>query len=650
MSTGSEKYALERAVVGQGFGALDAHVKKWDAHTPDAEVGPWKLGAMLAWTGKEYRDLQALQDLVRDYLRLAQPPRPLCLAVFGPPGSGKSYAVKQIGKNLAKELTDLDLPLVELNLTQLASPQQLGSELRERTLGGGSTSRASVPLVFFDEFDAPLQGVPLGWLSWFLAPMQDGLFRDGDQLRPLKRAIYVFAGGTAARMADFGARQGERFRQAKGPDFVSRLRGYLDVEGPNALAARTQRRAVLIRDALERVEDSRTGTRSGVARVVRDALLEQLLQAGRYRHGARSLHAVLEMAAARSVRGGSLGVIEEKDLPPPHLLAEHVDLGPLDPDLVGGPVAMSGGGTPDPSRSSPRDQVWQGLARAVWEAGGAVSYGGHSGAGGLTDLLKGPMGRLPNPLGTKKASETVETSVTERTSETKNTPMRLLWYDAHKTGDEEPGPPPDGLLRLRIPADGQLWGTKPRAKDSLDRPAQLFRMRWMESQAAIARIALSGKAGLQPDGTGERYEGRMPGVLEEVLLSLIQGRPVYIIGGLGGCAEAVGQWLGLGGRLETPVLTGPSEKLARVVVTQAHRFQPGGRTDLPLVTQDAIDLLSGFAVGGSRWPDNGLSIAENRVLYAIRLDDGPAEAELATRVARIVELVSTGLHRRFGQA
>ncbi|MCK6504095.1 AAA family ATPase [Myxococcota bacterium] len=630
MSTGSDKYALERAVVGQGFGALDAHVKKWDAHTPDAEVGPWTLGSMRAWTGKEYRDLVALQDLVRDYLRLAQPPRPLCLAVFGPPGSGKSYAVKQIGKNLAKELTDLDLPLVELNLTQLASPEQLGSELRERTLVGGSTSRASVPLVFFDEFDAPLQGVPLGWLSWFLAPMQDGVFRDGHQLRPLKRAIYVFAGGTASRMADFGARQGERFRQAKGPDFVSRLRGYLDVEGPNALAARTQRRAVLIRDALERVEDSRTGTRSG-ARVVRDDLLEQLLQAGRFRHGARSLHAVLEMAAAASVRGGSLGVIEAKDLPPPHLLAEHVDLGPLDPDLVGGPVAMSGGGTPDPSRSSPRDQVWQGLARAVWEAGGAVSYGGHSGAGGLTDLLAHTLDHFPAPLGGRGPA------------------TRLLWYDAYKADDERPGPPPDGLVRMRIPADGHLWDDTA-SPDELARPAQLFRMRWMESQGAIARIALSGKAGLQPDGTGERYEGRMPGVLEEVLLSLIQGRPVYIIGGLGGCAEAVGQWLGLGGRPETPVLTGPSEKLARVVVTLAHRFQPGGRTDLPLVTQDAIDLLSGFAVGGSRWPDNGLSIAENRELYEIRLDDGPADVELVTRVARIVELVSTGLHRRFGQA
>ncbi len=43
-----------------------------------------------------------------------------------------------------------------------------------------STSSATVarpvriPLVFWDEFDTSLDGRPLGWLRYFLAPMQDG--------------------------------------------------------------------------------------------------------------------------------------------------------------------------------------------------------------------------------------------------------------------------------------------------------------------------------------------------------------------------------------------------------------------------------------------------------------------------------------------
>jgi hypothetical protein len=34
-------------------------------------------------------------------------------------------------------------------------------------------------LVFFDEFDSSFE-VKLGWLKYFLAPMQDEVFREGD--------------------------------------------------------------------------------------------------------------------------------------------------------------------------------------------------------------------------------------------------------------------------------------------------------------------------------------------------------------------------------------------------------------------------------------------------------------------------------------
>jgi len=65
--------------------------------------------------------------------------------------------------------------------------------------------------------------------------MHDGEFLHQGAIIRLKRAVFVFAGGTASSMDDFSALSSEPiFRAAKGPDFISRLRGFLDVSGPNA--------------------------------------------------------------------------------------------------------------------------------------------------------------------------------------------------------------------------------------------------------------------------------------------------------------------------------------------------------------------------------------------------------------------------------
>lgn len=70
-------------------------------------------------------------------------------------------------------------------------------------------------------------------------------------------------------------------------------------------------------------------------------------------------------------------------------------------------------------------------------------------------------------------------------------------------------------------------------------------------------------------------------------------------------------------------------------------------TVLPLLTEDAINLLTGHAIGGPGWPDDGLSIQENRELYDLRLDDGLPEKIIAEHIARITQLVVTGVSRRF---
>ncbi|KAH6636143.1 hypothetical protein F5144DRAFT_610938 [Chaetomium tenue] len=114
-------------------------------------------------------------------------------------------------------------------------------KVREQTVSG------KTPLVFIHGFDTELTSStgdgksktePLGWLKYFLAPMQDGAFMDGGFSRPLGRAIFVFIGGESGHIKSFLDCQDDQnkdqnqhaadvFRRAKGPDFMSRLQGYV---------------------------------------------------------------------------------------------------------------------------------------------------------------------------------------------------------------------------------------------------------------------------------------------------------------------------------------------------------------------------------------------------------------------------------------
>ena len=119
----------------------------------------------------------------------------------------------------------------EFNLSQLQQPEDLLGALhqvRDVNLSG------KMPLVFWDEFDTTLGGQSLGWLRYFLAPMQDGTFQEEQITHPIGRTIFVFAGGTSTTMEGFSqVLTTEDFRAAKGPDFVSRLRGHVNILGPN---------------------------------------------------------------------------------------------------------------------------------------------------------------------------------------------------------------------------------------------------------------------------------------------------------------------------------------------------------------------------------------------------------------------------------
>jgi DNA polymerase III delta prime subunit len=249
-----------------------------------------RFGDYLTADRSEMEALRSLERLMRNQAADPKPARPLNLAVFGPPGAGKSFAVRE----LAREVFGKEAWL-EFNLAQFGGPEELYDafhRIRDLALAGRT------PVAFWDEFDSQ----DLRWLRYLLAPMQDAAFNVGQLVHAIGKCVFVFAGGTSPRFRDFAARgSSDSFRAAKGPDFVSRLDGHLDVLGPNRRLRAVERvvggetveveendpddigmplrRALMLRGQL-RLEAERLAADDGILRA--------LLAVPAWRHGSRS--------------------------------------------------------------------------------------------------------------------------------------------------------------------------------------------------------------------------------------------------------------------------------------------------------------------------------------------------------------------------
>jgi hypothetical protein len=247
----------------------------------------------------EIESYQSIKNLFSEFLNNSKVTRPLSIAVFGPPGSGKSFGVTQLALSIEKK----KIEKMEFNLSQFRNAGELTvafHKIRDTVLKG------KVPLAFFDEFDANLD-VRFGWLKYFLAPMQDGEFRDGEMMHPLGKAIFIFAGATCHHFDEFRYGSGDdaakkeharQLTEAKGTDFGSRLRGYINIMGCNRSDDNDRfaiiRRAVLLRSLLSR-NAGHLINEQGVA-AIDPCVVRAFLKVPDYRHGARSMEAIIDMS------------------------------------------------------------------------------------------------------------------------------------------------------------------------------------------------------------------------------------------------------------------------------------------------------------------------------------------------------------------
>jgi hypothetical protein len=300
-----------------------------------------RMGNLLTVDRSEIESLRTLESLIGAYEGGGVQNKPLSIGVFGPPGAGKSFGVKALAKAVLGDKSRF----LEFNLSQFKGPDELiGAfhRVRDAVLGG------ITPVAFWDEFDSQ----QYRWLQYLLAPMQDGAFQEGQITHPIGKCVFIFAGGTSASLEEFGVtkpgtlderalaklRSGEREERRrawrelndryrdyvllKGPDFVSRLHGFLNVLGPNAREAGScpdiswpVRRAIILRGILGLKQDEILDIDLG--------LLNALLAVPAYRHGARSFEKIVKALD----QGRRFGRLNRSALPPMPLLDRETDAG-----------------------------------------------------------------------------------------------------------------------------------------------------------------------------------------------------------------------------------------------------------------------------------------------------------------------------------
>jgi|694.fasta_scaffold104821_2 hypothetical protein len=293
---------------------------------------------------ESYRSVQLLMEEVINLKNKSI----LSIAVFGPPGSGKSFVSERIADS-ACEASQVTPVLKKINLASINDSNQLIEkldkafseyfqqyELVKSEIEDNKRIKTLQLIIFFDEFDCSNNDKILGWLKTFLPMMQDGEFTTSINTQKSNYSTYhnqpilIFAGGTSHTYSNFSRQDSSgdpedqlRFAQAKGPDFVSRLRGHIDILGPSKTSEHDEgyvvRRAILLRTAflnhVRRIDD-----KESLEEYIYNPFLRAMLTVSRYKHGARSMEAIIAMCA--QLPGGK---ISSASMPTHAQLNMHVD-------------------------------------------------------------------------------------------------------------------------------------------------------------------------------------------------------------------------------------------------------------------------------------------------------------------------------------
>lgn len=239
------------------------------------------------------------------------------------------------------------------------------------------------------------------------------------------------------------------------------------------------------------------------------------------------------------------------------------------------------------------------IARCILVSGGHIVYGGHLDPNGYTAFMVHELARYSRrdrPL-----------QICLSWSEHRTLPLSRLVAEEKALGlyAKIVYLDPDGNP---IEADTGRTEEPPGLPNAETTARSLTGLRRYMTENTHGRLFVGGKR--------EDFQGAMPGLVEEAIMSLEQGKPIYLAGGLGGVTYDLARALGVTGEDWFPALdrsTSLDDRLAKGLERVTDQARAARRRSL----------------------DNGLSGEENQRLSACH------------RPSEVAALISVGLGRRF---
>jgi hypothetical protein len=285
--------------------------------------------------------------------------------------------------------------------------------------------------------------------------------------------------------------------------------------------------------------------------------------------------------------------------------------GAAEPPLKGRLIGLSISNSPDLSNLGMGlvhlEDAMVECARHLLTQGASLVYGGDLRPGGFTSILF-ELVRSHNRAGTK-----------QRIHNFLSWPIWLhldagIWHEYM-----------DEIRDYRIPPPADLGVDAKVYVDPDDMPGRYL---WSRSLAAM-RIEMNDRTAARVllGGQVRNFKGRYPGVLEEALLALRARKPLYLVGGFGGCSHSIFQVL----KGETPEAFTEAFQSSDpffAALTAQYRTDADGGKGTPIDYAEELAYLRSVGLAGL---NNGLAEDENNTLAT------------STNLPEIVYLILKGL-------
>ena len=141
------------------------------------------IGRFITCTEGFKQELRALDQTVDTYVKREKPSRPLNLLLAANPGSGKSFLVKELSKQISGDTEFLEYHVASFR--KLDDLFSIFQRIQSLNLEG------KLPFVLLDEVDGRVDGDYI--FPNLLAPLWDGVFHIGQERHHLGRAVLFFA-------------------------------------------------------------------------------------------------------------------------------------------------------------------------------------------------------------------------------------------------------------------------------------------------------------------------------------------------------------------------------------------------------------------------------------------------------------------------